>query len=105
MFFNLKVPKEIRQEIATRAKERRLALNISQMELAERSGVSFGSVKRFERYGLVSLSSLLEIALVLGALGDFDGLFAAHASPVSLFSPEPKKRKRSSRKKNAPTEY
>lgn len=98
MSFNLKTPNEARQEIAARAKERRLALNISQMELAERSGVSLGSIKRFESSGLVSLSSLLEIALVLGSLGDFDGLFPTQTSPASLFSPEPKKRKRSSRK-------
>lgn len=96
---NLKTPKELRQEIAARAKERRLALNISQMELAGRSGVSLGSIKRFENSGLVSLSSLLEIALVLGNLGDFDGLFAMQATPTSLFSPEPKKRKRSSRRR------
>lgn len=98
MSFDLKTPKELRREIATRGKERRLAFNISQMELAERSGVSLGSIKRFETNGLVSLSSLLEIALVLNSLGDFGGLFSAHASPTSLFSPEPKKRKRSSRK-------
>lgn len=98
MSFNLKSPKELRQEIAAKAKERRLACNISQRELAERSGVSLGSIKRFESSGLVSLSSLLEIALVLGSLGDFDCLFAAQATPASLFSPEPKKRKRSGRK-------
>ena len=94
----LKSPKEVRQELAARAKERRLALNISQQELAERSGVSLGSVKRFESSGLVSLSSLLEIALVLGCLGDFDALLVSKQEPVSLFAPERKKRKRSSRK-------
>ena len=100
MTISLKTPKEIRQDLATRAKERRLSLNISQQDLAERSGVSLGSIKRFESSGLVSLSSLLEIALVLGSLNDFEGLFAAKHEPVSLFTPEPQKRKRSSRKKN-----
>ena len=94
----LKTPKEIRQELAARAKERRLALNISQKELAERSGVSLGSIKRFESSGQISLSSLLEIALVFGSLGDFDTLFAGKGEPLSLFEPEPKKRKRSGRK-------
>jgi transcriptional regulator with XRE-family HTH domain len=95
---SLKTPKEIRQEISARAKEHRLARNISQKELAARSGVSLGSIKRFESSGLVSLASLLEISLVLGNLGDFDGLFAAGEDPVSLFHPDPKKRKRSGRK-------
>ncbi len=95
---SLKTPQELRQELAARAKERRLALNISQQELAERSGVSLGSIKRFESSGLISLSSLLEISLVFGCLGDFDTLFATKGEPLSLFEPEPKKRKRSSRK-------
>lgn len=99
---SLKTPKEVRQEIASRARERRLALNLSQQDLAERSGVSLGSIKRFESSGLVSLSSLLEIALVLGCLADFDELFVTRDKPVSLFETEPKKRKRSSRKKNEP---
>ncbi len=95
---SLKTPQESRQELAARAKERRLALNISQQELAERSGVSLGSIKRFESSGLISLSSLLEISLVFGCLGDFDTLFTTKGEPLSLFDPEPKKRKRSSRK-------
>ncbi len=95
---SLKTPQEIRQELAARAKGRRLALNISQQELAERSGVSLGSIKRFESSGLISLSSLLEISLVLGCLDGFANLFAAKGEPLSLFEAEPKKRKRSSRK-------
>ena len=90
--------REVRQELAARAKERRLALNISQQELAERSGVSLGSIKRFESSGQVSLASLLEIALVLGRLGDFEALFISNDKTASLFEPELKKRKRSSRK-------
>ena len=98
MAVSLKTPKDVRQELAVKAKECRLALNISQQELAERSGVSLGSIKRFESSGLVSLSSLLEIALVLGRLDDFESLLAAKMEPASLFAPEPKKRKRSGRK-------
>lgn len=96
---NLKTPRDVRGDIAAQAKTRRLALNISQKELAERSGVSLGSVKRFETGGLISLSSLLEIALVLGRLQDFDALFAAPKNPVSLFAPEPKQRLRGGRRK------
>ena len=95
---SLKTPQEARRELAARAKDCRLALNISQKELAGRSGVSLGSIKRFESSGLVSLSSLLEIALVLGRLDGFERLFAAKADPASLFAPESKKRKRSGRK-------
>jgi transcriptional regulator with XRE-family HTH domain len=96
---NLKTPKDVRLDIAAKARTRRLALNISQRELAERSGVSLGSVKRFEAEGLISLSSLLEVALVLGRLDDFGRLFSAPETPASLFAPEPKKRLRGGRRK------
>jgi transcriptional regulator with XRE-family HTH domain len=96
---NLKTPRDFRLEIAAKAKAQRLSLDISQRELAGRSGVSLGSVKLFEKSGLISLKSLLEIALVLGRLPDFDNLFAEAKARPSLFAPEPPKRMRSSKKK------
>jgi transcriptional regulator with XRE-family HTH domain len=71
----LQSPGELAEGIATRAKQKRLRLNITQRELAERSGVSFGSVKRFEQKGEVSLKHLLQIAIVLRASTDFELLF------------------------------
>ena len=46
----------------------------TQKELAERSGVSFGSVKRFETTGQVSFESLLKIAEALGRLSEFENI-------------------------------
>jgi transcriptional regulator with XRE-family HTH domain len=60
--------------LAGRFKAHRLALNLTQEGLAARSGVSWSSLKRFEHTGLIALDSLLKLALVLGCLGDFDGL-------------------------------
>lgn len=71
----LKTPYEISQELAQKVKNRRKLMKITQEEMAARSGVSLGSVKRFERTGEVSLSSLLKIAMVLDCLGDFSELF------------------------------
>lgn len=73
--FLFKTPYEIQQEIAAHAKSRRKGLKITQAQLAERSQVSLGSIKRFEQTGEISLSSLLKIAMVLGCLKDFDLLF------------------------------
>ena len=50
-------------------------MRMSQQKLADRSGVSLGSVKRFEQTGEISLSSLLKIAMVLDCLKDFEKLF------------------------------
>lgn len=68
-------PKDLMDQISKRAKARRLGYNITQKELAERSGVSLGSIKRFETTGQVSLKHLLMIATVLNALEDFKTIF------------------------------
>lgn len=96
----LKTPQEVRRDIAARAQARRLLLNISQKELAMRSGVSLGSVKRFEGTGEISLTSLLSVALVLGDLEAFSGLFSP-AHPENLFTmKKPTARKRAGRKRH-----
>jgi transcriptional regulator with XRE-family HTH domain len=79
-----KIPSEIQQEIAHRARQRRKDLKLSQEDLATKSGVSFGSVKRFERTGKIALESLLKLALVIGSLNDFDQLFLPKESTLSL---------------------
>jgi transcriptional regulator with XRE-family HTH domain len=71
----MKLPKEILKEVAGRARAVRLEFGYTQESLATHSGVSFGSIKRFENTGQISLESLLKIALILGSLEDFDSLF------------------------------
>lgn len=66
---------DIKTELAKRVRMRRKEAKISQTELAQRSGVSLGSIKRFESLGEISLSSLLRIAVVLGYEDDFGKLF------------------------------
>ena len=66
---------DIKQRLAQRIRARRREAKISQVELALRSGVSLGSIKRFENSGEISLSNLLRIATVLKYETDFDKLF------------------------------
>ncbi len=65
--------------IQTRIMERfrtvRRTAKLSQMTLAQRSGVSLGSIKRFERTGEISLTALIKLSQALGYEGDFDNLF------------------------------
>jgi transcriptional regulator with XRE-family HTH domain len=77
----LKTVQEVQAGIAGRFKARRLAMNMTQSVLAARSGVTFSSLKRFEREGLIALDSLLNLALVLNCLDDFDKL-AAESQPT-----------------------
>jgi transcriptional regulator with XRE-family HTH domain len=67
-----KKPFDFLQEIALRHKVLRKQAGFSQNELAKRSGVSLGSLKRFELTGQISLESLLKLTDVLNRLNDFE---------------------------------
>lgn len=56
---------------------RRKSLGMTQALLAEKSGVSPASIKRFERLHRISLESLVAIAFALRCEDDFEGLFAS----------------------------
>ena len=72
----LKSPNDINMDLAKRISTRRKEKKISQEELSERAAVSYGSIKRFERTGEISLTSLIKIAFALGLEDDFNLLFA-----------------------------
>ncbi len=78
-------PHEVSKHIAQKMQKLRLFFNLSQKTLSERSGVSFGVIKKFERTGKISLESLLKLALTLDALEDFKDLFKEKA-PESFLS-------------------
>ena len=81
--FLSKTPKEIdkliaariRNIIAARIRNIRRRRKISQKRLSEKSGVSLGSVKRFESSGEISLISLTKIAIALDLENELEGLF------------------------------
>jgi transcriptional regulator with XRE-family HTH domain len=66
---------DLRDAVRGAARDRRIALGITQADLAARSGVPLGTLKRFERLGEISLSSLLALAEALDALEGFHALF------------------------------
>lgn len=69
-------PGKITQKIAERVKRNRLELNLSQSALAARSGVSLGSLKRFEQSAEISLKNLVMLAIALNATQEFSSLFS-----------------------------
>ncbi|RRD94434.1 XRE family transcriptional regulator [Clostridiales bacterium COT073_COT-073] len=71
----LRSPGDINSDLANRVSQRRKEKKITQKQLSQMSDVSLGSIKRFERLGEISLSSLVKIAFVLGYEDDFDELF------------------------------
>lgn len=58
-----------------RVKKLRKAKKLTQKALAQKSGVTYASFRRFESSGDISLLSLLKIANALNCLGDFNELF------------------------------
>jgi len=82
--FSLLTPEQVSQTLAGRIKALRLARGWKQATLAERSGVSLASLRRFEATGLASLQHLLALAFALNRLDDFDALLqAARASSLA----------------------
>lgn len=69
-------PDAIMKKIAGRAKLNRLELNLSQSGLAAQSGVSLGSLKRFEHSGEISLKNLVMLAIALDSTEEFGLLFS-----------------------------
>lgn len=67
---------ELDQKLADRVRNIRKRRSISQQKLAEMSGVSYGSIKRFETTGQISLISLTRIAMALGIADELRTIFS-----------------------------
>ena len=73
--FNPKTPNEIAKELVEKIKQQRKSLKISQIQLASKSDVSLGSIKRFESKYEISLNSFIKILIALNLEGDLENLF------------------------------
>jgi hypothetical protein len=69
-------PGIILRNLAERARKNRLEMNLSQNALAAKSGVSLGSLKRFESTAEISLKNLVMLAIALDATEEFKALFS-----------------------------
>ena len=66
---------EIDMKLAGRIRGIRKRRSISQKKLSEMSGVSYGSIKRFETTGQISLLSLTKLAIALNEVDEIRNLF------------------------------
>jgi transcriptional regulator with XRE-family HTH domain len=78
-----KKPGELGLIIASNVRAQRKARKLSLRRLSEMSGVSYGSMKRFESTGEIALASLLKIAIVMDCTDAFEQLFA-RTEPQSI---------------------
>ncbi len=73
--FNPKTPNDIAKELVEKIKQHRKKLKISQAQLASKSGVSLGSIKRFESKYEISLNSFIKILIALNLEQDLENIF------------------------------
>lgn len=63
--FTMLSSEEVATELAGRLRRRRLAQNLTQEGLASRSGVSLGTLKKFESTGKIAFVSFIRLAVAL----------------------------------------
>jgi len=74
-FLNQKSPTEISEVVVNNMKTKRKKMKLSQQKLAEKSGVSLASVKRFENKFEIAFTSLIKLAIALDCESDLENLF------------------------------
>ena len=72
-------PNSVAQAVVSRAKQRRIAMRLTQVELAQKAGLPLATYRRFEQKGQVTLTGLLQIAFALDCMSDFNALFASQS--------------------------
>ena len=72
---SLMAPGDVARSVAARARARRVALGLTQQEVADRSGVNIWTLRRFEASGKLAFDALIRVAVVLDAIEAFGALF------------------------------
>lgn len=65
---SLIAPSKAQRKLTDNIRKRRLLMELTQEELAERSGVALPTLRKFEQKGVISLESFLKLLLVVGGL-------------------------------------
>lgn len=83
MSFVWETPEEINMALAKRFSLIRKWRKLSQVELSQKSNVSYGSIKRFETSGQISLISLTKLCVARNALMKFANCLPMWSTAVS----------------------
>ncbi|HKS11520.1 MAG TPA: helix-turn-helix transcriptional regulator [Pseudomonas sp.] len=68
-------PSEVVKRLCERLRTERLALGMTQAELAGRAGIGTNTVSNLEAGRNVGFESVVRVAMVLGRIKDLEGLF------------------------------
>ncbi|WP_088458596.1 helix-turn-helix domain-containing protein [Acinetobacter soli] len=83
MDLNFVKPEEVVTLLGERLRKQRLFLEMSQAEVASRSGVGVNTVSNLEAGRNVSIENLVRIAMVLGRLHELQELFQPQLNSVN----------------------
>jgi transcriptional regulator with XRE-family HTH domain len=87
----------ILQELGKRVRAQRLALNLTQSQLAEEAGVGRATVNRLERGACINLSCFIRILRVLGLVEALEILIPENViSPIAALKLRGRQRQRAS---------
>ncbi len=97
MNFNNSSDKQILHELTRRVRQRRLNVNMTQEELADKAGVHVQTIKNFESGSNSKIITFIQILRQLQDLDALDKFFPeAGISPVELLKLKGKERERAS---------
>ncbi len=80
--FVLALPDEVCLELGQRARVRRLALNVSVNEMAQRVGISNKTLGNFERSGRCTLENFVRILEALNAMSDLSDVLVMQPKSI-----------------------
>lgn len=80
--FTLALPDEVCSELGHRARARRLALNVSVDEMAQRVGISNKTLGNFERSGRCTLETFVRILEALNAMSDLSEVLVMESRSI-----------------------
>lgn len=80
--FSLSLPNEVCTELGARARVRRISLNVSVDELAQRIGVSNKTLGNFERTGRCTLETFVRVLEALNAIADLQSVLVTQSRSI-----------------------
>ena len=96
-----KSPAEIQNELARRLRTRRLERNLSQADLAQKTGLACRSIQTLETHGTSSVTSLVRVLHALDLDCSSIVPVPPRINPIAIFEAQPPRR-RASRSTLAP---
>lgn len=100
MNLSARTDQQVLKEIARRIKHKRLRINMTQAEAAEKAGLHYNTLSKFEQGHDITLLTFIQILRALNELETLENFIPEpEISPIEILKRKGKKRQRASGKK------